>query len=83
MVISLIVADLQLDEETLEYVQYGPTSPFQHLASQFCPIIAEETLTSASPDSQHVSWDRDLPYLPAWDEQLHEDVLSWFFAYFG
>ncbi|GAA5899523.1 hypothetical protein JCM8208_000581 [Rhodotorula glutinis] len=88
---------LKLDEETLELLQYGPTSAFQHLPEPqdgrdlslspaaslpaFSPHALFDT-ASAGP----LDWRRHLPHdddLEDWDEPLHDSLLALFFCFFN
>lgn len=93
------ISRLKLDENGLEFTNYGPTSAFQHLPS---PPIAQTRL-SASPQSfprspiafaptlepadaqGPIEWNKYLPLLEleGWDEPLHDSLLALFFSYFN
>ncbi|GAA5831344.1 hypothetical protein JCM5353_008564 [Sporobolomyces roseus] len=93
------ISRLKLDENGLEFTNYGPTSAFQHLPS---PPIAQTRL-SASPQSfprspiafaptleaadaqGPIEWNKYLPLLEleGWDESLHDSLLALFFSYFN
>ncbi|GAA5963919.1 hypothetical protein JCM3765_006053 [Sporobolomyces pararoseus] len=88
---------LKLDEETLQFTNYGPTSAFQHLpeppasrtsaspleANDFSPSPIPSSILSESLAETPIRWDRYLPPLDGWDEELHDKLLGLFFSYFN
>ncbi|GAA6042421.1 hypothetical protein JCM8097_008444 [Rhodosporidiobolus ruineniae] len=114
---------LKLDEETNEFLAYGPTSAFQHLpqptrqvgsptseanphgtspsgasysgaggsffdrrtsfsigSTSPRPLVSPLGPGSESP-SGPLDWSRNLPDLPGWDQELHDDLIDRFFCY--
>ncbi|GAA5900029.1 uncharacterized protein JCM6883_006067 [Sporobolomyces salmoneus] len=89
---------LKLDEETLQFTNYGPTSAFQHLpepsasrlsasplaANDFSPSpIPSTVLSDSADDGGPIHWNKYLPALDSWDKELHDELLELFFAHFN
>lgn len=83
---------LKLDEETLQFTNYGPTSAFQHLpeppASRLSASPHAVSDFSPSPipssiDENVVHWDKHLPPLESWDKDLHDGLLDLYFSHFS
>ncbi|GAA5982315.1 hypothetical protein JCM5350_006141 [Sporobolomyces pararoseus] len=88
---------LKLDEETLQFTNYGPTSAFQHLPepptsrlsasplgeNDFSPSPVPSSGLSESLAETPIHWDKFLPPLDDWNEELHDKLLELFFSYFN
>jgi hypothetical protein len=85
---------LQIDDETGELLEYGPTSAFKHLAepdrmstsppsSAPLPNIHLVGAVPSPPTRRNTSQDNLQLSKPELDEETHNEVLRLFFMYFN
>ncbi|GAA5893592.1 hypothetical protein JCM6882_007858 [Rhodosporidiobolus microsporus] len=80
---------LRLDEATLEYHLSGPSSILQHFPS--APSVRTSSSPAASTASSAGSpfplplpaWSRVFPFLPGWDQELHDTLVLRYFRFFN